>query len=141
MVRSTTRSTSGARSCRARCTRRRDVQRLSRPARASRARRATRSARAATTWRLRPDRASPAPPARALRRLPHAEEDLHAGARAARPRPARPAPDLSDRLGTPNACQQCHADRPSSWAAAALEKAHGQRDRPRHWGEVLHAGG
>ncbi len=31
-----------------------------------------------------------------------------------------PRPDLSARLGTPNACNQCHADRTPVWAAAAV---------------------
>jgi len=31
-----------------------------------------------------------------------------------------PRPDLSDQLGTPNACIQCHQDRDNPWAAKAL---------------------
>jgi predicted CXXCH cytochrome family protein len=31
-----------------------------------------------------------------------------------------PRPDLSVRLGTPNVCTGCHADRPAEWAAAFL---------------------
>ena len=31
-----------------------------------------------------------------------------------------PRPDLSDALGTPNACTTCHADRDASWATAAV---------------------
>jgi predicted CXXCH cytochrome family protein len=33
-----------------------------------------------------------------------------------------PRPDLSDRLGVPNACNQCHADRTAAWAAAEIRK-------------------
>lgn len=33
-----------------------------------------------------------------------------------------PRPDLSARLGTPNACTSCHADQPASWAAEAAAK-------------------
>lgn len=33
-----------------------------------------------------------------------------------------PRPDLSDELGTPNACTQCHTDKPASWAAAYTKK-------------------
>jgi predicted CXXCH cytochrome family protein len=33
---------------------------------------------------------------------------------------AVPRPDLSDALGTPNACAACHADRGNAWAAAAI---------------------
>jgi len=35
---------------------------------------------------------------------------------------AVPRPDLSDTLGTPNACAACHADRGNSWAAAAIAR-------------------
>jgi Flp pilus assembly protein TadD len=33
-----------------------------------------------------------------------------------------PRPDLSVRLGTPNACNYCHADKSAEWAAAAVER-------------------
>jgi predicted CXXCH cytochrome family protein len=36
-----------------------------------------------------------------------------------------PRPDLSARLGTPNACNDCHSDKPAAWAAAAIESWHG----------------
>ncbi len=36
-----------------------------------------------------------------------------------------PRPDLSVTLGTPNACNDCHKDRPAAWAAAAVERWHG----------------
>jgi tetratricopeptide (TPR) repeat protein len=36
-----------------------------------------------------------------------------------------PRPDLSVTLGTPNACNDCHKDRPAAWAAAAVETWHG----------------
>ena len=32
-----------------------------------------------------------------------------------------PRPDLSVKLGTPNACNDCHGDKPPQWAAAAIE--------------------
>ena len=32
-----------------------------------------------------------------------------------------PRPDLSAKLGTPNACNDCHRDKPAAWAAAAVE--------------------
>lgn len=38
-----------------------------------------------------------------------------------------PRPDLSVRLGTPNACNDCHADRDAAWAAAAVERWYGER--------------
>jgi Flp pilus assembly protein TadD len=36
-----------------------------------------------------------------------------------------PRPDVSARLGTPNACNDCHRDRTAEWAAAAVERWHG----------------
>jgi predicted CXXCH cytochrome family protein len=36
-----------------------------------------------------------------------------------------PRPDLSVKLGTPNACNDCHGDKPAIWAAAAIEGWHG----------------
>jgi Flp pilus assembly protein TadD len=36
-----------------------------------------------------------------------------------------PRPDLSVKLGTPNACNDCHQDKPAEWAAAAIEGWHG----------------
>ncbi len=52
-----------------------------------------------------------------------------------------PRPDLSQGLGTPDACTQCHADKKPEWAAAALDQWYGKswRERPQY-GTVLHAG-
>jgi predicted CXXCH cytochrome family protein len=36
-----------------------------------------------------------------------------------------PRPDISAKLGTPNACNDCHADKPPEWSAAAIERWHG----------------
>src|SRR5450631_342540 len=36
-----------------------------------------------------------------------------------------PRPDLSVKLGTPNACNDCHKDKPPEWSAAAIERWHG----------------
>jgi predicted CXXCH cytochrome family protein len=36
-----------------------------------------------------------------------------------------PRPDLSVKLGTPNACNDCHADKSAQWAADAIERWHG----------------
>jgi predicted CXXCH cytochrome family protein len=36
-----------------------------------------------------------------------------------------PRPDISVKLGTPNACNDCHADKPPEWSAAAIELWHG----------------
>jgi predicted CXXCH cytochrome family protein len=40
---------------------------------------------------------------------------------------AIPRPDLSDRLGTPNPCVQCHTGRSNAWAAASVARATGGR--------------
>ena len=52
-----------------------------------------------------------------------------------------PRPDLSQSLGTPNACTGCHADRPASWASEAIDRWYGA-DRPRRapFAEALAAG-
>ncbi len=50
-----------------------------------------------------------------------------------------PRPDLSVSLGTPNACTDCHADKPARWAANAIERWHGP-DRKGHqtYAEAFH---
>ncbi|MBN8441504.1 MAG: hypothetical protein J0M28_07360 [Thauera sp.] len=50
-----------------------------------------------------------------------------------------PRPDLSRRIGTPNACQSCHADRPAEWAEAAIARHLGAQPRLEHYGEVFAA--
>jgi predicted CXXCH cytochrome family protein len=50
-----------------------------------------------------------------------------------------PRPDLSDSLGTPNACTGCHKDRKPAWAAAAIERAFGpERKGFQTFGAALH---
>ncbi|QIL89587.1 hypothetical protein GNX18_07345 [Microbulbifer sp. SH-1] len=49
-----------------------------------------------------------------------------------------PRPDLSEKIGSPNACNGCHTDRPSIWAADILERKFGAPEP--HYGEVIHAG-
>src|SRR6266436_6031315 len=52
-----------------------------------------------------------------------------------------PRPDLSVSLGTPNACTQCHADRPAQWAAEIVAGWYpGGRQTTPHYGTVLRAG-
>jgi tetratricopeptide (TPR) repeat protein len=52
-----------------------------------------------------------------------------------------PRPDLTLKIGTPNACNACHADRSARWAAAAAERFWGtSRPSQPHYGEALHAG-
>jgi len=52
-----------------------------------------------------------------------------------------PRPDLSDKLGTPNACNQCHPDKSTKWATDYLRQWYGQDllDTP-HYGEAFWAG-
>ncbi|QIB34637.1 HEAT repeat domain-containing protein [Ancylobacter pratisalsi] len=40
-----------------------------------------------------------------------------------------PRPDISAQLGTSNTCNECHADKPASWAAEAIERWHGPERR------------
>ena len=42
-----------------------------------------------------------------------------------------PRPDLATTLSTPKGCGDCHSDKPSAWAAAAVEKWFGPRDSVR----------
>ncbi|MFQ5415442.1 MAG: tetratricopeptide repeat protein [Myxococcota bacterium] len=51
-----------------------------------------------------------------------------------------PRPDLSQKLGTPNACNGCHTDRDAAWAAAATAEWYGagRRSGP-HFGETFAA--
>jgi predicted CXXCH cytochrome family protein len=51
-----------------------------------------------------------------------------------------PRPDLSARLGTPNACNDCHRDKPADWAAAAVERWHGAKRKGfQAYAEAFHA--
>ncbi len=52
-----------------------------------------------------------------------------------------PRPDLSVSLGTPNACTDCHADRPARWAAEVVAGWFpGGRSGTPHYAEALAAG-
>ncbi|MCX7175352.1 MAG: tetratricopeptide repeat protein [Proteobacteria bacterium] len=48
-----------------------------------------------------------------------------------------PRPDLSERLGVPNACNKCHADRDSRWATNILAARYGERKPAIHFGETF----
>jgi Flp pilus assembly protein TadD len=51
-----------------------------------------------------------------------------------------PRPDLSVSIGTPNACVQCHKEKPNQWAADAALKWWGGKVRSEpHYGEIIHA--
>jgi predicted CXXCH cytochrome family protein len=51
-----------------------------------------------------------------------------------------PRPDPSAKLGTPNACNDCHADKSAQWAASAIERWHGpNREAFQSYAEAFHA--
>ncbi|QDG78514.1 multiheme c-type cytochrome [Labrenzia sp. PHM005] len=51
-----------------------------------------------------------------------------------------PRPDLSVRIGTPNACTDCHEDQTAEWAAKELEDWFpGSPHRGQHFGDTFHA--
>lgn len=47
-----------------------------------------------------------------------------------------PRPDLSVKYGTPNACNNCHTNKPVQWSALAVEKHYGRKP-PYHFSEDL----
>ncbi len=47
-----------------------------------------------------------------------------------------PRPDLSEKLGTPNACNQCHTDKSNKWASGYVEKWFGT-SRHFQFGEAI----
>jgi tetratricopeptide (TPR) repeat protein len=52
-----------------------------------------------------------------------------------------PRPDLSVRLGVPNACNECHRDKTPAWAAGVLLKWYGHAPQGfQQFAETLHAG-
>ena len=52
-----------------------------------------------------------------------------------------PRPDLSSSLSTPNACNDCHEDESTAWAAAAVADWFPEgRGQTFHYGQALHAG-
>jgi predicted CXXCH cytochrome family protein len=51
-----------------------------------------------------------------------------------------PRPDLSVKLGTPNACNDCHGDKSAQWAASAIETWHGaNRKGWQKYAEAFHS--
>ncbi|CAN7685888.1 tetratricopeptide repeat protein [Pararhizobium sp. LjRoot238] len=53
-----------------------------------------------------------------------------------------PRPDLTVKLGTPNACNDCHKDKPAEWAATAVKKWFGpDRKGFQTYAEAFHAAG
>ncbi|WP_242476896.1 tetratricopeptide repeat protein [Halochromatium glycolicum] len=52
-----------------------------------------------------------------------------------------PRPDLSIKIGTPNACNTCHRDQTADWALGAVTDWYGEAiSRQPHYGEALAAG-
>ena len=50
-----------------------------------------------------------------------------------------PRPDLSVKLGVPNACTECHTDKPAQWASDAVVKWYGRAPAGfQHFAETLH---
>ena len=79
-------------------------------------------------------------PAARLRLVPHAGSHLHGGRRRHDHSFRVPRPDLSAKLGTPNACNDCHADKSAAWAASAIERWHGpNRKGLQTYGEAFDA--
>jgi hypothetical protein len=79
---------------------------------------------------------------RAVRQLPHGNEDLHDRGTTRRNHSFRvPRPDLSVSIGTPNACNQCHRDRDVRWATDTLTEwfPKGRQTVP-HFATALQAG-
>ncbi|MCQ8102596.1 tetratricopeptide repeat protein [Methylomonas sp. SURF-2] len=51
-----------------------------------------------------------------------------------------PRPDLTEKLGAPNACNACHADKPAQWAADAAKRWYGHQPRGyQNYAAALHA--
>ena len=72
----------------------------------------------------------------------HMPETIYMGVDGRRDHSLRvPRPDLSVKIGTPNACNGCHADRSARWAAATVARWFGEgRSKRPHYGEAIHAG-
>ncbi|MFQ5992570.1 MAG: tetratricopeptide repeat protein, partial [Nitrospiraceae bacterium] len=52
-----------------------------------------------------------------------------------------PRPDLTEQIGTPNACTQCHTNRSARWAAEMVARWYGhERPEERDYGPTLQAG-
>jgi predicted CXXCH cytochrome family protein len=50
-----------------------------------------------------------------------------------------PRPDLSVKLGTPNACNDCHTDKSAEWASSAIESWHGSNRKGfQNYAEAFH---
>ncbi|MFQ5571635.1 MAG: tetratricopeptide repeat protein [Rhodothermales bacterium] len=72
----------------------------------------------------------------------HMPERIYMGVDPRRDHSLRiPRPDLSQTLGTPNACNQCHENRSAEWAADKMVEWYGIGWKSQtHYGETLHMG-
>ncbi len=50
-----------------------------------------------------------------------------------------PRPDLTEKIGTPNACNRCHRDKTAKWSDEWITKWYGP-GRKGHYGEIIEAG-
>lgn len=48
-----------------------------------------------------------------------------------------PRPDLTEKYGVPNACNQCHTDKTSAWASQNIKNWYGNTVKPYHFDEDL----
>jgi predicted CXXCH cytochrome family protein len=51
-----------------------------------------------------------------------------------------PRPDLTLKIGTPNACNNCHRDKTPAWALGAINRRYPDFTTDLHYGEALEAG-
>jgi len=52
-----------------------------------------------------------------------------------------PRPDLTEKIGAPNACSKCHAESPARWATEWAVRWWGsEKSSQPHYGEAIHAG-
>jgi tetratricopeptide (TPR) repeat protein len=49
-----------------------------------------------------------------------------------------PRPDLTERIGVPNACNQCHEDKSNTWAVDNYENWYGKKEET-HFGEIFYS--
>jgi len=48
-----------------------------------------------------------------------------------------PRPDLTEKIGVPNTCNQCHTDKSAKWASNTIQKWFGEKTFPQHYGELF----
>ncbi|MDO5608646.1 MAG: tetratricopeptide repeat protein [Capnocytophaga sp.] len=48
-----------------------------------------------------------------------------------------PRPDLTEKYGVPNTCNQCHTDKTATWASQTVKKWYGNTVKPYHFDEDL----